>query len=303
MAIRHSQIWQEGMHSLMGQRRFCEIFNLPAKSSRVIAFIDTSSWLMSGGAKFVLKLVKASRSQQVRVWTVGMNPSLDYCCGNAILKPGSHYVQNYNAKASGTTIKDETPPANLHNTSHVPNLHLTFIIINLLLQHSLVSSVKLVYTDVSTLMPFIGSPVLLQPLQGRRIFIHYNHIPSMRYILAQQQHASEPEGVAVTVSPIEDTLEGFDRLVQLIIDMYNRYLTELADERWCHMCAECEKYDLMSATEKEQYRPIVEQHRARNKEAQNDKATDKQRRRLTQHFGQSALTSNLFCRSFRLMPR
>ena len=36
-------------------------------------------------------------------------------------------------------------------------------------------------------------------------------------------------------------------------------------------CAECEKYDLMSATEKEQYRPLIEQHQARNKEAQTDK--------------------------------
>ena len=41
--------------------------------------------------------------------------------------------------------------------------------------------------------------------------------------------------------------------------------------------AECEKYDLMSATEKEQCRTPIEQHQARNKETQTDKATDKQR--------------------------
>ena len=40
--------------------------------------------------------------------------------------------------------------------------------------------------------------------------------------------------------------------------------------------AACEKYDLMSATEKEQYRTPIEQHQARNKKAQTDKATDKQ---------------------------
>ena len=42
-------------------------------------------------------------------------------------------------------------------------------------------------------------------------------------------------------------------------------------------CSECSKYDLMTSTEKEDHRVELEEHLARNEEAQKAKATDKQR--------------------------
>jgi len=42
-------------------------------------------------------------------------------------------------------------------------------------------------------------------------------------------------------------------------------------------CTECCKFEFMTATEKEQYREELEEHLARNKEAQTAKASDKQR--------------------------
>jgi len=42
-------------------------------------------------------------------------------------------------------------------------------------------------------------------------------------------------------------------------------------------CGECSKYDLMTSTEKEGHRVELEEHLARNEEAQRAKATDKQR--------------------------